>query len=51
MILPIPPAFKKEMEDAHYEYCLKHAWGDKTNAGKNYIRGKNNPNKRAANNR
>ena len=38
--------FKKQCEEAHYEYCLKHRWGDATNAGVNYQRGKNNPDKK-----
>ncbi len=40
MFQQIPPAFKKEMELAHYEYCLKHRWGNPNNAGKYYVRKK-----------
>ena len=35
------PALKKERQRAAYEYSGKHFWGDKGNAGKNYVRGKN----------
>lgn len=38
MLLNITPAFKKEMEAAHYEYCLRHRWGNPNNAGKYYKR-------------
>ncbi|MCP3921243.1 MAG: hypothetical protein GY714_01530 [Desulfobacterales bacterium] len=37
MFQPISPEFKKEMANAHYEYCLRHRWGNPNNAGKNYV--------------
>ncbi len=33
--------FKKECERAAWEYAGKHFWGDKGNAGKNYVPRKN----------
>jgi hypothetical protein len=41
MVTGMTGAFKKECVRAAYEYSGKHFWGDKSNAGKFYKRGKN----------